>query len=159
MNEESNFESLRRMLVLKRHEIPPPGYFHRLSGNVIARIRAGETAETSAWFSISKLLETFEFKPAFAASLAGALCLLLVFGIVYAEKSDFAAPQPLLTQMTDSVGQLASVSQPQTSSSFTPILAANNNLPNLQNSQSVASLFGAQQNPFAQQVGFTIPGN
>ncbi len=43
MNEnEQNFDELKRLLKLKRHEVPPPGYFNNFSGEVISRIRAGE---------------------------------------------------------------------------------------------------------------------
>jgi len=158
MNEnENNFESLRRLLALKRHEIPPPGYFNNFSGAVISRIRAGETSESVGdWFS--KLLHVFEFKPAFAGAFASALFLLLVFGIIFAEQPD-SAPQPLLQAMTQnngSVPQLASVSSidlPQTDQ--TGIIASTNPVLNL---QPIASLFG-QQNPFAQQVSFSPSGN
>ncbi|HSY10213.1 MAG TPA: hypothetical protein VK840_04785 [Candidatus Dormibacteraeota bacterium] len=158
MNEnENNFESLRRLLALKRHEIPPPGYFNNFSGAVISRIRAGETSESVGdWFS--KLLQVFEFKPAFAGAFASALFLLLVFGIIFAEQPD-SAPQPLLQAMTQnngSVPQLASVSSialPQTDQ--TGIIASTNPVLNL---QPIASLFG-QQNPFAQQVSFSPSGN
>jgi hypothetical protein len=158
MNEnENNFESLRRLFAFKKRETPPPGYFNDFSAQVVARIRAGETKESSvAWFS--KLLQAFEFKPAFAGSFAGALCLLLVFGIVYAERPD-AAPQPLLTSSTQVSSPLAMASPtdfiPPAGSSG--LIASNNSVLNL---GSVASLFNQpNQNQLGQQVSFTVPGN
>ncbi len=49
MNENNkNFDELKRLLKLKRHEIPPPGYFNNFSGEVISRIRAGETGGSTS---------------------------------------------------------------------------------------------------------------
>jgi len=104
MNENENFEALRRLLVLKRHEVPPPGYFNRFSSEVIARIRAGEQDASSTAESVFarapwllRFLQMFEARPAFASSFASALCLLLLFGIVYAEQSDQMSQQFLQT--------------------------------------------------------------
>jgi hypothetical protein len=154
---ENNFEPLRRLLAFKNRETPPPGYFNDFSRQVVARIRAGETNESSgAWFS--KLLQAFEFKPAFAGSFAGALCLLLVFGIVYAQRPD-AAPQPLLTSSAQISSPLAMTSPtdfiPPAGSSG--LIASNNSVLNL---GSVASLFNQpDQNQLGQQVSFVVPGN
>jgi hypothetical protein len=106
MNEnENNFESLRRLLALKRYETPPPGYFENFSGEVTARIRAGETGGTAdvskplQW--LFRLFSAFEAKPAFTGAFASALCMLLLFGIIYAERPD-VMPQPLLTTQVES---------------------------------------------------------
>jgi hypothetical protein len=155
---ENNFEMLRRLLALKRHEIPPPGYFNRFSGEVIARIHVGEAGESTGDWS-SRLLRAFEFRPAFAGAFASALVLLLVFGIVFAERPD-SMPQLLLQPMTQNIGgtpQLAAVSPvtlPQ-SADQTGIIASTNPVLNL---QPVAALFG-QQNPLFQQVNFSPSGN
>jgi hypothetical protein len=164
MNEnEHHFDTLRQLLKLKRHETPPPGYFDSFSGQVIMRIRAGRAGESRATAagSISevpwllKLVQVFEFKPAFAGAFASALCLLLVFGIVYAERPD-SAPQTLLQNSLPSPGSFAAVTPaalPQSGDSG--IIASTNPVTSL---QPVASLFDSQ-NPFAQPVNFSLSGN
>jgi hypothetical protein len=158
---ENNFESLRRLLALKRHETPPPGYFENFSGEVTARIRAGAGCATERqgievpW--LFRLLSAFEAKPAFAGAFASALCLLLLFGIVYAERPDITT-QPLL--------QTAQVSSPLTM----PTSVALNTIPMEQpglipisstnpvfNSQSAGSWFDSQE-ATVQPVSFTLPG-
>ena len=149
---------LRRLLALKRHEIPPPGYFNHFSGEVIARIRAGEASESSGdWFF--RLLQVFEFKPAFAGAFASVLFLLLVFGVIFAEQPD-SAPQPLLQAVAQNDGttpQLAAVSPtplPETTVQA-GLIASTNPVLSL---QPVASLFG-QQNPLVMPVDFSPSGN
>jgi hypothetical protein len=158
---DNNFESLRRLLALKRHEVPPPGYFNNFSGQVISRIRAGAARKSSSvseslsieapW--LSKLFQAFSAKPAFASAFAFALCMLLVFGIVFAERPDYSAPQPLLAQATENSAPLAAVSQAMLPSDQT-MLASGINNNSMSSLQPVASLFGSQ-NPFAQQVSFS----
>ncbi|MEI6195144.1 MAG: hypothetical protein WCS42_12525 [Verrucomicrobiota bacterium] len=166
MNEnENNFESLRRLLAQKRHETPPPGYFNSFSGQIIARIRAGEARapRTAAerFFSeapwLLKLLRAFELKPAFAGAFASALSLLLVIGIVYAERPD-SGPQPIFQTSDQSVGSFASASSGPLSQT---VIASDTTTSNsaATSLQPVASLFGGSQNAFAQPVSFSPSGN
>jgi len=94
--ENENFEGLRRLLALKRHEQPPPGYFQDFSGHVIARLRAGERADRSGfWESLSweapwlqRLWGAFETKPIMAGALGMIVCGFLVSGVLLSEKAD-----------------------------------------------------------------------
>ena len=162
MNEnESNFESLRRLLVLKRYETPPPGYFNYFSSQVVQRIRAGDPGTSANWVEelfgqatwLGKLVQVFDVKPVFAGAFAGALCLLLFLGIIYADRPDLtsqpvlqaaitatslAAVSPSLLQSADQVGIVSSTN---------PVLSL----------QPVASFFG-QQTSLAQPVSFSLPG-
>lgn len=161
MNEsENNFESLRRLLALKRHEIPPPGYFNNFSSQVVSRIRAGETAESreiagSSW--LLKFLQVFEAKPAFVSAFASSLCLLLLLGIAYAERPEATPKTTLLASVTqpaisfaDATSQILSPAPAQTGLmvSTNPVLSL----------EPVASFFG-QQNPLVQPVSFSLPRN
>jgi len=158
MNEnENDFGTVRHFLKLKGHETPPPGYFNNFSSNVISRIRAGEGDSFSAeapW--LLKLLQLFEFKPAFAGAFASALFLLLVFGFVYADRPE-SAPQPLLPASVQQSNSFAAATPAALAhpAETTGIIAATNPVTSL---QPVASLFNSQ-NPFAQQVSFSVPGN
>jgi hypothetical protein len=163
MNEnENNFESLRRLLALKRHETPPPGYFENFSAEVTERIRAGEAGGTERqvielpW--LFRLLSAFEAKPAFASTFASALCLLLVFGIVYAERPD-VSPQPLLP--TDQVSSPLAMARPVNLNSLPaeqPALISISSTNPIFNSPSAGS-WVASQGAAVQQVNFMLPGN
>ncbi|HWC58595.1 MAG TPA: hypothetical protein VHC44_02800 [Verrucomicrobiae bacterium] len=107
MNPDSeNFDSLRQLLALKRHEIPPPGYFDRFSRDVMARIKAGDTGdEIGATRSLfSRFLRVFDVKPIFAGAFGTAVCAFLVSSVISSEPtgaavaantSDGAVPIPV----------------------------------------------------------------
>ena len=172
MNEnENNFESLRRLLALKRHEVPPPGYFENFSSQVTARIRAGEDRATEEqqgielpWFF--RLLSAFEAKPAFAGAFASALCLLLVFGIFVAERPD-SVTQPLLAQSQPDSSGVVSPIPPVSPSGFSTepagqsgFFSSTNPVPNTQLASSqLGGMFFGQPSPTIQPVSFKLPEN
>jgi hypothetical protein len=168
MNEnENNFEALRRLLALKRHEVPPPGYFEHFSGGVIARIRAGESGaqndlqERLPW--LFRLIQLFEAKPAFAGVFASALCLLLLAGIVNAERPDVPVQPFMLPTANAASLNVASASVPglNTAPAFPVGLISSSNSffnPQPMSSPQTVLLFGGQ-NALAQPVNFTLPGN
>ena len=91
--ENQDFDNLRRLLKLKRHEQPPPRYFNEFSGQVINRLRAGVTeartesrsaaASEVPW--LQRILATFEQKPILAGVFGAAVCGLLIAGAIYSE--------------------------------------------------------------------------
>jgi hypothetical protein len=163
MNEnENDFSSLRLLLELKRHENPPTGYFNNFSSRITARIRAGEAiaskgpverlAVEAPW--LMKFLQFFEAKPAFAGGFALALCLLLLAGIVFEDRSDVEQSPPVFV---DTAPAAVAINQP--SPTLTDSLTEDGGLAVSTNYslQPVASLFG--QSPFVQQVGYSPSGN
>lgn len=102
MSQESqDFSALRQLLRLKRYEQPPPGYFHRFSAEVMARIEAGETGERAAaarffWEAawLQRWWSALEAKPVLAGAFGVAVCSLLIWGVVSSEKADI---QPMAT--------------------------------------------------------------
>jgi hypothetical protein len=126
MNEQdSNFEPLVKLLALKRHEVPPPGYFNSFSSQVVERIRSNESARgEGAWGSLFteapwlvKFIRIFDNQPVFAGIFASALFLLLVGGIVYSDFSPANPGEPLMT------------SQPEQSSAGSPLAVVTSGFP------------------------------
>lgn len=77
------FEKLRKLLALKRHEEPPPGYFDRLPGEVRARI-AHAQANPEPWWR--RWLEAWNLSPALATSYAALAIALVVGGVWFAQQ-------------------------------------------------------------------------
>ena len=163
MSENQNdFESLRRLMTLKRHETPPPGYFNNFSDTVLERIRieqakgpagfADELSVQAPW--LAALLRAFSGKPVFASGFVGAICMVLFLGIVYAERPDLASEPLVQTEINPSMASLSPAALAQAgapmgiTSSTNPVLSL----------QPVASNFG-QPSPLAQPVSFSLPGN
>jgi hypothetical protein len=74
--EPHDFEQLRTLLRLKRHELPPPGYFVGFSSKVIARIEADASFEPDGWWE--RFLARFESNPVLACAYSVAIGGLLV---------------------------------------------------------------------------------
>jgi hypothetical protein len=121
MNEsEHNFQDVKRLLKLKRHEVPPPGFFNHFSDEVISRIRAGEAQSAGSlaerlndqapW--LVNFIRFFEAKPGVVGAFATSLCLLLLFGVVLAEHSETGPQNIFASEASQSPATLASVSAP-----------------------------------------------
>lgn len=171
---DDNFEALQRLIALKRHETPPLGYFNDFSGNVVARLRAGEAAEMKGFSErlfneapwLVKFLQIFEAKPAFVGGFAATLCLLLLGGIVYSERDDAAPDSTLISALSPTAPVANTVAAASPTAAQLPVaadateqagglaVATNYSL------QPVATMFG-QQNFFTQPqpVSFSPSGN
>lgn len=89
--EQHDFAQLRRLLSLKRHEQPPPGFYDLFSCRVIARIEAGETGEEVTFFNwffgqalwIQRLRAAFETEFVLAGAAGFVLCGLVATEISF----------------------------------------------------------------------------
>lgn len=96
-----NFESLEKLLRLKRHEQPPPRYFNEFSGRVMGRIERGD-ARLSWWERFG-----FDLRPALAAGAGMVACGLIVYGVATAD--DDVIPTSDLESLAMATGTASSV--------------------------------------------------
>lgn len=78
-NRPEEFDQLRRLLALKRHEVPPPGFFDRLPNQIMARI---EREPSSRWEEmLDRLLAISWFQTAASGAMAVLVGGLLVLAM------------------------------------------------------------------------------
>jgi len=157
--EQENFDALRRLLALKRHEQPPPRFFNDFSAQVIERIRAegmrgGEASvHDIAW--LRRLWTVFATKPILAGVFGAAICALLVAGIVFSETGGPApaisvqAPGFESTPVADSAAPASPFVQPVTPESPSTTGVA------LQGQDSLFDAF--KKSDVAAPVSFPVP--
>ena len=86
-----NFDQLRKLLALKRYELPPPRYFNEFSGRVMSRLAEPERQPLTWW---QRLGFDLDLRPAAMCGLGVVVCGLLSFGMIGAmqmSESDAAA--------------------------------------------------------------------
>jgi hypothetical protein len=71
-----DFEKLRQLLALKRHEIPPPGYFRDFSSRLLTRLEEDRSHSEDGW--LTRLTALFQTRPAISWSFGMASCLVVV---------------------------------------------------------------------------------
>ena len=89
-----NFEPLRKLLEIKRHEVPPPRYFETFSTRVIARLETAEAARNLSWWQRWGL--AFDLKPAVVCGFAVVVCGVFSVGVIagtqWKQPHQFAGP-------------------------------------------------------------------
>lgn len=126
---EQNFEALKKLLKLKQHEVPPPGYFDSFSSKVIARLEAGEAVRNAPFYEqiqahapwLARFIAIFESRGSLIGMSAAGLCLFVMAGVVINDKTDRTEANGLVA---DTQSFSAPVSPlPMTVASAQPLLA------------------------------------
>jgi hypothetical protein len=75
-----NSDALRKLLALKRYELPPPRYFQDFPPRVIRRLEQMQSAGVSSWWQWLAL--PFDLKPAFVCACGVVVCGLFSAGVI-----------------------------------------------------------------------------
>jgi len=170
MNESGqNFDQLKQLLKLKRHEIPPPGFFNHFSDEVISRIRAGEARNGSPILNqlndhapwLVNFLRFFEAKPGVVGGFATSLCLLLLFGVVVAERSETGSQSGFTVNSGQPTTAMASATMASATPDFGGVTASEGGISISTNAslRPVATLFGQSGAASLFQPASFAPGN
>jgi hypothetical protein len=163
-SEPENFEALRRLLVIKRHEQPPPGYFNDFSRQVICRIRADEAAAGESFLArllrpAQSLWTSFEAKPIVAGAFGVGVCSLLVIGLITSERTNADSNGLVATSETAPINLANVRSQNLSSTLFDRQVSDHSNTGSVNRVEGRASIFDEIQRPHVQPVNFSAPSS
>jgi len=103
---DQDFQQLKRLLAIKRHEQPPPGYFNSFSREVIGSLRANAGSqrageEGNLALRIFSFLERFQVKPFWAVAFGAAACVAMIGAVIYLEEPNpqGVADSPFFSQV------------------------------------------------------------
>ncbi len=96
-------QRLTRLLALKRHEVPPPGFFDQLPARILVNLRAGSEIGDAPWWL--RAWRSFTREPMIGLSYAALGMGAVVFGISVLEtaidtRAPVVGPSQGLYQMT-----------------------------------------------------------
>ena len=92
---QDDFDQLKTLLVCKRYEQPPPGYFVHFSDRVIARIEVEELGGTFSWWDW--LVEKLTARPILACAYGTAVSAMLIVGFRFSEIFDTETAETTLS--------------------------------------------------------------
>jgi hypothetical protein len=151
-NAPEEFEKLQKLLKLKRHEQPPPGYFNNFSGRVVSRIEANDRERDPMWNDapwLRRFLMLLETNPIAAGLFGMSICGLLISGIAYSQyhtpaeySTDTAGASDMAAATTPAWNKAARVDS--TMPSINPVF----------NTNAPSALFGGLDKLSVQQVNF-----
>jgi hypothetical protein len=153
-SDHGDFEALRQLIRLKRHEQPPPGYFSRLPDKILDRLERGE-GQPGFW---EKFLTALAFRPALAYGFSLAAFSALTFSVIYSVKTqpEESAQTPLNNGWRTGASDQAMANQFNGSEPLHAINWMGN--PNPSNAEaSLPSLFdsGSREHPL--RINFASP--
>ena len=168
MNQDTeNFDQLRRLLALKRHEQPPPGYFNDFSRQVIVRIKASEKGERGNFIErllweapwLQRIWGAFEAKPILAGVFGVAVCGVLITGVIYSDKTDVSSVALVPgTEAESAPMTLADVSATDQPFLAKPVMLEPSSTNPIATAQTGESLLGDIGKLRAQPASFAFPG-
>jgi len=85
-SDHEKFETLRKLMALKRHEQPPPEYLHELHDRIITRIEGGE-GQLNLWDKVSA---RFSLRPSLAYAFGLTVCGALGLSALYMVREEMA---------------------------------------------------------------------